>query len=292
MNPEATPFTFTATPSIAPKKKNKQKEAQISPEAAKIDYLNLELNAAKNRIAQLEATVNDRDGTIRIQKEKIKIFEENRINSVNSELLNNSKSTSSTRSDTLTSPPCCNPCHQVHVCCQPSRHHQYDPCCHHGQRQAHNTELDNSLPQQLAILNEIKGALGNINLGIVTIADRCAAMNVIAKNDAESHKAAPTAANDTGGVDTTSDHSKSPRKEAPTSKSANGEPATEKQSIPPPNAHKGDPDHIDCVSVEIINNHVNDDSIASADECVPEISIEPASLNWSDPTSQQPLLMQ
>ena len=172
----------------------------------------------------MEATVNDRDSTIRIQKEKIKIFEENCINSVNSEHLNNSKSTSSTRSDTLTSSPCSKPCHQAPVCCQPSRH-QYDPCCHHGQRQAHNTEQNNSFPQQLAILNEIKGALGNINQGIVTIADRCAAMNVIEKNVAESHKAAPTAANDTGGEETTSDHSKSPRKEAPTSKSANGEPA-------------------------------------------------------------------
>ena len=66
----------------------------------------------------------------------------------------------------------------------------------------------------------------------------------------------------------------------------------ENQPIPVPKANIDDPNHIDCVSVEIINNHVNDDSIASADEGVPEISIEPASLNCSDPTSQQPLLMQ
>ena len=113
-------------------------------------------------------------------------------------------------------------------------------------------------------------------------------MNEIEKNDAESHKAAPTATNDTDQEKTTSDHSKSPGKETPTSKSANGEPATEGQSIPVPNANKDDPGHIDCVSVEIINN----DSIASADEGVPEISIEPASLNCSDATSQQTLLMQ
>ena len=38
-----------------------------SPESAKIDFLNLELNAAKTRVVQLETTVVDQVITIKIQ---------------------------------------------------------------------------------------------------------------------------------------------------------------------------------------------------------------------------------
>ena len=56
-------------------KKTRSGKPHVSPENAKIDYLNLELNSAKTRIAQLETKIYDYEATIRIQEDKIKVLE-------------------------------------------------------------------------------------------------------------------------------------------------------------------------------------------------------------------------
>ena len=72
LNPDAPPFTFTATgtANTTNTRRKKTKAPTISPENAKIDYLNLELNAAKTRIVQLETTNNDFAGTIKYRERK------------------------------------------------------------------------------------------------------------------------------------------------------------------------------------------------------------------------------
>ena len=72
LNPEASSFTQAA--SNQSKRKTKPKNT-ISPENAKIQYLNLELNSAKTRIAQLDTIISDHEATIKIQEDKIKILE-------------------------------------------------------------------------------------------------------------------------------------------------------------------------------------------------------------------------
>ena len=46
-----------------------------------------------------------------------------------------------------------------------------------------------------------------------------------------------------------------------------------------------DPEHMDVISVEVINNG-NDDSVASADEFVPEPQQPPPNLNYLVQTNQ------
>ena len=53
-----------------------------------------------------------------------------------------------------------------------------------------------------------------------------------------------------------------------------------------------DPNHIETISVEIVNTGEGDDSFASADEDVPEIPTAPGLLNCLDPTNQLNQLMQ
>ena len=92
LNANAPVFNFSAVNANkpagkAPKRKPNLKAIQ-SPESAKIDYLNLELNAAKTRIVQLDTTIADYEATIKIQKEKIKLLEQNQLNTANSMFIN------------------------------------------------------------------------------------------------------------------------------------------------------------------------------------------------------------
>ena len=81
LNANAAPFTFSAMASkqAAKKPKSGAKAVPMSQESARINYLNLELNSTKTRIVQLETDVNDRDISIKLQREKIKIIEENQV---------------------------------------------------------------------------------------------------------------------------------------------------------------------------------------------------------------------
>ena len=65
-------------------KRKTTKNKSVTPDLAKIDFLNLELDASKTRIVQLETTVEDRDITIRILNDKIKLLEQNQQNFINS----------------------------------------------------------------------------------------------------------------------------------------------------------------------------------------------------------------
>ena len=58
------------------------------------------------------------------------------------------------------------------------------------------------------------------------------------------------------------------------------------------NFSKDNTEHIEVVSVEVINSPDADDSIASSDDFVPEVPAPAPSLNCKDLTSQQTLLMQ
>ena len=57
------PITSSSNPTN--KKRAKAKTVTITPEQAKIDYLNLELNSAKTRIAQLDSFINNHEATIK-----------------------------------------------------------------------------------------------------------------------------------------------------------------------------------------------------------------------------------
>ena len=251
LNPDAAPFTFSSTTTTSkdpPKKKTRQKPPSTSPESAKIDFLNLELNATKTRIAHLETTIADRDGTILIQREKIKVLEESRISSINSGY------------SIKTPGPTQNHCHpqSSHHCCRPL---QYQCDCYHHHPLPHPSQhrperLNQSPSEQVSLLNEIKSALSSIHVGIATIAEKC-----IVVNNLESKE-------DNIQNEKHSNNSDEPEVDA-----------------------RSNPDHIETVSVEIINSDEPDDSFASADEDVPEIPTVPDQLNCLDPTSQPNQLM-
>ena len=121
----------------------------------------------------------------------------------------------------------------------------------------------NAPHEQVSFLNEIKRALGTINEGIATIA-----ANVAMKDDKNIE-----ANNGTGQPRKKSEHKKK-----------------EDQMH---NMSDDNTEHIEVVSVEVLNITAGDDSFASADDFVPEIPVpDQASLNCQDPTSQQSLLMQ
>ena len=164
LNPSAAPFTFTAIsqPQITQKRKTKQKNPPNNPEVSKIEYLNLELNAAKTKIVVLETTVTDREATIQIQKERIKILEENLTSLATSKHLPSFNSSASTHSSSHGQ---CSPCRPV--CCYPL------PLCQQSHHHAHHPRADCEVPpssvnQQSEILHEIKNTLNVIKEGIVT----------------------------------------------------------------------------------------------------------------------------
>ena len=260
LNADAVPFTFSSTTTFSdlPKKKPKQKPPSISPESAKIDFLNLELNAAKTRIAHLETTIADRDGTIHIQREKIKVLEESRIISANSEYFTKTPGLASTQPDNL--------CHSrsSHHCYHPLQH-QCDCYHHHTHPQpSHRCSepVNHSPSEQVSLLNEIKAALSSIHVGIATIADKCIVLKDVENKDGK-----------------TSEHACSKKKK-------------DSESDKPKVQASIDPNHIETISVEIVNTGEGDDSFASADEDVPEIPTAPGLLNCLDPTNQLNQLMQ
>ena len=279
LNVNAAPFNFVAN--LNTKRKPKPKAASISPETAKIDYLNLELNAAKTRIVQLETTIDDQEVTINIQREKIKLLEQTKHNSANTTYGFNSHDVNRTANDvnrTAHGVPGSISCHhQVPNYC-PSLLLQ----CHHGSHLCHGgahplsqqqqqqpghppSEANGNSPlEQVALLKEIKRALGTINDGIANIAG-----NVVLKDEDKKIEA-------TNNTD------------EPFKKSEHLE-----KDVQTHNTCEDDTEHIEVVSVELINIPDGDDSFASADDFVPELSApEHASLNCEDPTSQQILLMQ
>ena len=152
LNPTAIPFTFPANNTQPNRKKNKAATV-ISPERAKLDFLNIELNSTKTKITHLESVVRDKDYSIKIQKEKIRLLEQNQHNNIQN-----------SASQMHASPPqtCCGPPHpptQVQSCYQPL-YHQVHPCYHQlPQPCSHQHAHAND---QITVLRDIKSALINI----------------------------------------------------------------------------------------------------------------------------------
>ena len=189
LNPAATPFSFTASvsqPHNTQKRRTKQKQTVVSPEAAKIDYLNVELNACKTQIAQLETTIADRDDTIHIQKEKLKVLEQNLSEAITSKYLPNTKQKTQT---TLTSSHCpgsCSP--RAPPCCQPLVHHQCGQCHH---QQAHHEVV-----HQSEILSDIKTVLENLKNDMAVIKTQATKKNNVATEQAPAKASTTNKKND------------------------------------------------------------------------------------------------
>ena len=230
---------------ISTRKKTKANAPQLSPEAAKINFLNLELNAAQTRIVNLETTVNDRDVTIKIQKEKIKALEQTQAEFVNHKHSTYSHSNVPKAHQSIHPHPSsgCTPCYQVPIPYLPC----HDHARHHHQLQgphAHPGDAEVTSSVHLEILQEIKVHLQGIqdSIGMIAAHGPASLINVTTSKTDESesnkHVEAPIPPNDPGGTETDENRA----------------------------------DHIDIVNVEVVNVD-NDDSIASADELVPEIQL-------------------
>ena len=141
------------------KKKTTRANRNLNPEQAKIDFLNIELDATKTKIVQLETAIEDRDVTITILNEKIKLLEQNQQDSIN----NKYKGPNPHRYNTHSYP-----CNQALTCCSPPacRCQSHCPQSHHCQHQA---QADSGSSGQVPILTEIKRSLDDIKAGIYRI---------------------------------------------------------------------------------------------------------------------------
>ena len=84
LDPDAQQFHPRALPPPRNVKKTKvrQTESDFTPEKAEIESLKIELSYARTQIIDLETKNIDKDKTIKIYSQKLKIFEENRLNSL------------------------------------------------------------------------------------------------------------------------------------------------------------------------------------------------------------------
>ena len=108
----------TRKPGKAPKKKP---ALALTPEAAEISFLKQELNQAKTQITKLDTEIDDLNKTIKIQGYRLKIFEDDKNNDINSKYSDHEKDSSQPCASRNTAPvmrsthaPCCS---HTHVCC-------------------------------------------------------------------------------------------------------------------------------------------------------------------------------
>ena len=234
----------------------------MSPEKSKVDFLNLELDSAKTRIVQLETENEDKDISIKILNEKIKLLEQSRPTSQSSKHNNPNYQCPCPSSGNLPSQH-----HRLLTSCSLSLPCQH-PCPHHHQsHHCHVLPACQRTPEpviatnhpQDTILPEIKSILNNIQDGIQRLSCNF--------DDSRTRHGHITPSNSAV---------------IPSASVINMESNEEQDAIL--NTGTANPNHIETV-VEIIE-HENDDSIASTDYFVPE-----PNLNSIDQTIQQPLLM-
>ena len=183
LNASAQPFSFSATTTDtnnssgnnSSRKHKQSKPPNISPESAKVQYLNLELNATKTRIAKLENTISDNEVTIKIQKEKIKMLEESQLFAAN-------------RTNLLKDPPVQPSCNHygyspgTRSCgmhCGPPQPHYHQ--CSTSQTSPQSPPQHHRVQPQIdhsVILEEIKKGINNVTECVLSLAD------VIVKADA------------------------------------------------------------------------------------------------------------
>ena len=109
-------------------RKNPKPFVPISPDQARIEFLQTELNAAQARISQLDGSLKDKENRVSILMARIKILEDQRTGQLYENYFptenissNHSQPQSSCfRSCSQHPSPCanqCSPCHLQHVCC-------------------------------------------------------------------------------------------------------------------------------------------------------------------------------
>ena len=176
--------SFTTGPGSHRRKNKTSINNTLTPENAKINFLNIELNAAKTKIAQLETTIADFEGTVKIQEEKIKILEKLQLTAVNETFLKNSQSASASSSfpnscSSMSSENLCNygrfPLPSCPHCLQScSGHHQQHSCHHHSSpwschcqtRAKHNTS---ACSVNAEAISEIRGIISKLQDSIIDI---------------------------------------------------------------------------------------------------------------------------
>ena len=173
LNPNSLSFVASSQSNntiLNSRKKSKQKTPPISPESAKIDYLNLELNSAKTRIVQLDTKIKDQECTIKIQKEKIKLLEQNQHNTANDTYLHPETLPCQSQSHILS--------HSLHACqcprvhCgyqhQQSHHYPHQRIVHQScqSTQVHSLQQDSDLH---ATLKEIKKSIESVTQSVLNI---------------------------------------------------------------------------------------------------------------------------
>ena len=222
------------------RKRAKANATQITPEAAKINFLNLELNATKTKIAQLETTISDRDITIKIQQERIKVLAKNQVEFVNQRHSINVPPTNpiNTQHSTYHHPGGCTPCYQAATPYLPCHGHAQ---LHHQQpaHHVHPGDTGRSSREHLELLQDIKASLICIQDGM----DKIASDRVVTNSVSTSESVGATKEHETVDLITMDIDDK-------------------------------DQDHIEVVSVEVISTD-NDNSVASADDNVPDTQLPP-----------------
>ena len=81
-----------------------QNVSSFTPEQAEIESLKIELGFARTKVVDLQTKLNDRDQTISIYSQKIKLFEENRKNSLNDKYFPPTTSPTSSSSNPSSNP--------------------------------------------------------------------------------------------------------------------------------------------------------------------------------------------
>ena len=179
----APPPTFTPLPSSAaslssntpappnsdpPPRQNRKKtktNIPVTPEQARIDFLQAELNSAQARIVQLDASIVDKDQRVAILMARLKLFEEKQANDIHEKYFPSNKRDQSTPRYNPTS-SCCYPSAASHSCagscasrCGP--HTLSHVTCSHFQ---HNHDTPVHEPN-----NEVGRALEKLSLEVADI---------------------------------------------------------------------------------------------------------------------------
>ena len=127
------PATFTPLPSSTtshssntlpppnsdplPRQNRKKTKTNIptTPDQARIDFLQAELNSAQARIVHLDAAIVDKDQRVSILMARLKLFEEKQANEIHEKYFPTNKRAQSTPCDNQTS-SFCSPCASSHSC--------------------------------------------------------------------------------------------------------------------------------------------------------------------------------
>ena len=273
LNVDAPPFFSSTNPAQVPgvhaRKKNKSdpKATTISPEAAKINYLNLELNATKTRKVKLETDIKDRDITIKLQKETIRQLGQNQVEFINKKYSIHPQAPPPQCHRCTNAPPfiCSKQSYQLPVCptachiqCKDRNDHHYHHGHHHREQHPHQQSDGNAMRKDnevlLENLKDIKSAVKIIQDGLFSITSGLQESNTVEAEIVDLGLNTSTIPND------------------PSNTAINNE-------------RSDDPDHIETVAIEIINSL--DDSTATIDELVPEIPTSEPNLNCLVQTIQQ-----